>query len=112
MSLPRFLFADQLGPHFDDGGAVVLVEAAAAGYPSVAISGALGVADAIVPGITGELALSADPADIADALLRAADLTLTGIDPWLRRFSIEASGADLERVLVTAVERGATRGTE
>ena len=29
MSLPRFLFADQLGPHYDDGGAIVLVEATA-----------------------------------------------------------------------------------
>ena len=25
-SLPRFLFADQLGPHFDDGGSLVMVE--------------------------------------------------------------------------------------
>ncbi|TFD72085.1 cryptochrome/photolyase family protein [Cryobacterium gelidum] len=29
MSPPRFLFADQLGPHYDDGGAIVLVEATA-----------------------------------------------------------------------------------
>jgi deoxyribodipyrimidine photolyase-related protein len=29
MSLPRFLFADQLGPHYDDGGPIVLVEATA-----------------------------------------------------------------------------------
>ena len=29
MSPPRFLFADQLGPHFDDGGPIVLVEATA-----------------------------------------------------------------------------------
>ena len=83
----------------------VLVEAAAAGYPAVAVSGALGVADAIVPGITGELALSAHPVDLADAILRAADLTLDSIEPWLARFSEEASGADLERVLVRVVER-------
>jgi len=98
-------------PSSREGFGNVLVEAAAAGYPAVAVSGALGVADAIVPGITGELALSADPADIADALLRAADLTLTDIEPWLRRFSIESSGADLERVLVRTVERASTRGT-
>jgi len=29
MTTPRFLFADQLGPHYDDGGSIVLVEAAA-----------------------------------------------------------------------------------
>ncbi|WP_104198762.1 glycosyltransferase [Cryobacterium sp. Y29] len=83
----------------------VLVEAAAAGYPSVAVSGALGVADAIVPGITGELALSAHPADLADAILRAVDLPLEHIEPWLARFSEEASGSALERVLLRVVER-------
>ncbi|WP_104082530.1 glycosyltransferase [Cryobacterium sp. Y11] len=83
----------------------VLVEAAAAGYPSVAVSGALGVADAIVPGITGELALSAHPVDLADAILRAADLPLTHIEPWLARFSEQSSGADLERVLTRTLER-------
>ncbi|WP_105033458.1 glycosyltransferase [Cryobacterium aureum] len=83
----------------------VLVEAAAAGYPAVAVSGALGVADAIVPGITGELALSAHPVDLADAILRAAELPLDNIEPWLARFSEEASGSDLERVLLRVVER-------
>ena len=82
----------------------VLVEAAAAGYPAVAVSGALGVADAIVPGITGELALSAHPIDLADAILRAADLPLHDIEPWLVRFSEEASGRDLERVLLRVVD--------
>jgi glycosyltransferase involved in cell wall biosynthesis len=86
-------------PSSREGFGNVLVEAAAAGYPSVAVSGALGVADAIVPGITGELALSAEPADLADALLRASELTLADIDPWLRRFSPQSSGADLESVL-------------
>ena len=82
----------------------VLVEAAAAGYPSVAVSGALGVADAIVPGITGELALSAHPVDLADAILRAAELPLEHIEPWLARFSEDASGGDLERVLLRVAE--------
>ena len=86
-------------PSSREGFGNVLVEAAAAGYPAVAVSGALGVADAIVPGITGELALSADPTDIADALLRAAELPLDNIEPWLRRFSVESSGSDLESVL-------------
>jgi glycosyltransferase involved in cell wall biosynthesis len=91
-------------PSNREGFGNVLVEAAAAGYPAVAVSGALGVADAIVPGITGELALSADPVDLADALLRAADLPLgENIQPWLRRFSVESSGTDLESVLLAAV---------
>ncbi|MCU1637202.1 MAG: hypothetical protein JWQ68_2441 [Cryobacterium sp.] len=91
-------------PSSREGFGNVLVEAAAAGFPSVAVSGALGVADAIVPGITGELALTAEPSDLADALIRASELSLDGIEPWLRRFSVEASGADLERVLVRALE--------
>lgn len=91
-------------PSSREGFGNVLVEAAAAGYPAVAISGALGVSDAVVPGITGELALSADPVDIADALLRAADLTLAGIDPWLARFSIESSAADLVRVIRSTLD--------
>jgi glycosyltransferase involved in cell wall biosynthesis len=95
-------------PSSREGFGNVLVEAAAAGYPAVAVSGALGVADAIVPGITGELALSASPADLADALLRAADLTLgESIQPWLRRFSVDASGTDLESVLLNTL--GQTR---
>jgi glycosyltransferase involved in cell wall biosynthesis len=88
-------------PSDREGFGNVLVEAAAAGYPSVAVSGALGVADAIVPGITGELALSAGASDLADAIVRAAGLPVdpTQIEPWLRRFSVEASVAALESVL-------------
>lgn len=93
-------------PSSREGFGNVLVEAAAAGYPSVAVSGALGVADAIVPGITGELALSADPADLADAILRASELTLDSIEPWLRRFSTESSGRDLESVLERTIRGG------
>jgi glycosyltransferase involved in cell wall biosynthesis len=93
-------------PSNREGFGNVLVEAAAAGYPAVAVSGALGVADAIVPGITGELALSASPADLADALLRAVELPLgENIQPWLRRFSVESSGTDLESVLLGTLGR-------
>ncbi len=96
-------------PSSREGFGNVLVEAAAAGYPSVAVSGALGVADAIVPGITGELALSAEPADLADALLRAAELTLHDIDPWLDRFSAQSSGSNLESVLEYTIRGGGKR---
>ena len=54
-----------------EGLANVLVEAAAAEIPSVASSRALGVADAILPGITGELAMTDDAGAYADAVLRA-----------------------------------------
>lgn len=90
-------------PSDREGFGNVLVEAAAAGYPSVAISGALGVADAIVPGITGELSLSSSPTHLADAVERASGLTLRNIEPWLRRFSVEQSGRDLESVFLSVL---------
>ncbi|MET0863812.1 MAG: glycosyltransferase [Nakamurella sp.] len=86
-------------PSAREGFGNVLVEAAAAGVPSVAVSGALGVADAIVPGMTGELALGAEPEDLADAVLRASRLKVDGIEGWLERFSVDCSGRDLETVL-------------
>jgi glycosyltransferase involved in cell wall biosynthesis len=81
-----------------EGLANVLVEAAAAGIPSAASSRALGVADAIVPGITGELALGDSPEAYADAVIRAAALNLTAptdIGGWLARFSSSRSTATL-----------------
>lgn len=95
-------------PSAREGFGNVLVEAAAVGVPSVAVSGALGVADAIVPGITGELALTERAADLADALERASALTLEDIDPWLERFSPDASGHALERVLSIVTGRTVT----
>jgi glycosyltransferase involved in cell wall biosynthesis len=87
-----------------EGLANVLVEAAAAGIPSVACSRALGVADAIVPGITGELALGDSPQAYADAVLNAAPLVLTStidIGGWLNRFSSANSTATLLAALDT-----------
>lgn len=81
-----------------EGLANVLVEAAAAGIPSVASSRALGVADAIVPGITGELALGDSPQAYADAVVDAAALDLTSavdIGGWLGHFSSAHSTATL-----------------
>ncbi|WP_345801563.1 glycosyltransferase [Microbacterium sp. AZCO] len=95
-------------PSNREGFGNVLVEAAAVGVPSVAVSGALGVADAIVPGITGELALTDDPADLADAVVRASALELGNIDSWLDRFSVDSSGRDLERVLELVTSRDGT----
>lgn len=94
-------------PSAREGFGNVLVEAAAAGIPSVAVSGALGVADAVVPGITGELSLTADPADLADAVLDASRLDLSNATGWLKRFSEEESGRLLERTLTRVSHAGA-----
>lgn len=77
-------------PSACEGFGNVLVEAAAAGVPSVAISSALGVADAIVPGITGELAISDDPRAIADAVEKAVARPVEAAG-WLDRFSPDNS---------------------
>lgn len=90
-----------------EGFANVLVEAAAAGIPSVASSRALGVADAILPGITGELAMEDSPQAYADAVLSAAPLVLTStihIGAWLNRFSTTRSTATLLAALRAATE--------
>jgi glycosyltransferase involved in cell wall biosynthesis len=87
-------------PSSREGFGNVLVEAAAVGIPSVAASEALGVADAIVPGITGELARSGTPADFAEAVESATRLDLSGIDRWLQRFSTQESGLALEHFIV------------
>lgn len=88
-------------PSAVEGFGNVLVEAADAGLPSVAASTALGVADAIVPGLTGELALTDAPQDLADAVLRAVAPDHGGLPlgRWLDRFSVPASLDALERVL-------------
>ena len=82
-----------------EGFANVLVEAAAAGIPSVASSRALGSADAIVPHVTGEFAIGAEPADYADAVLRARGLAPVSQPAWLARFSPAESGTALVHVL-------------
>lgn len=90
-------------PSIREGLGNVLVEATAAGVPTVAASGALGVADAIVPGMTGELSLTSDPSDFADAVLDASQIQIQGVEPWLARFSEETSGQLLESTLLRLV---------
>lgn len=77
----------------------VLVECAAVGVPSVALSSALGVADAILPGVTGALALTDDPEDIADAVERCQTIQPLDVSPWLDRFGLPNSLDSLEAVL-------------
>lgn len=87
----------------------VLVEAAAAGIPSVAASPALGVADALLPEVTGVLSPTSRIEDLADAVLRAAQLqfSTSAVRPWLDRFQPDIVAARLEAVLERAV-----RGSE
>lgn len=87
----------------------VLVEAASAGVAVVAGSRALSVADAVVPGITGELTVT-DTADaFADGVLRAVGGTPPSPDVvsrWLERFSVDASTSQLLDVLDAVRSRG------
>lgn len=92
-------------PSYREGFGNVLVEAAARGVPSVAVSGALGVADAVIPGVTGQLSLTDDPEDIADALIEASLIGDIQVDDWLDRFSQEDSARTLESVVRRAIER-------
>ncbi|WP_273545218.1 glycosyltransferase family 4 protein [Arthrobacter sunyaminii] len=90
-------------PSKREGFGNVLVEAAAVGIPSVAFSGALGVADAVLPGITGELVADDSPEAFADGILRARELDPLVARRWLSRFSADASGETLEGVLTRCV---------
>jgi glycosyltransferase involved in cell wall biosynthesis len=93
-------------PSESEGFGNVLVEAASVGIPSVARSSALGVADAIVPGLTGELVTGGTVADLADGVIRAVrPAGETALERWLERFRADTS---IER-LVTALEY-ASRG--
>lgn len=82
----------------------VLVEAAAAGVAAVAPSTALGVADAMLPGVTGVLARSVRAADLADALEEAAQLSWDAADiaGWLANFAPAAAAERLEAVALFA----------
>jgi glycosyltransferase involved in cell wall biosynthesis len=88
-----------------EGLANVLVEAAAADIPCVASSRAVGVADAIVPGITGELAMTDAPADLAAAVVRVSAggrPSALGVEAWLNHFSTSRSTACLLAALEAA----------
>ena len=81
-----------------EGFANVLVEAAAAGVPSVVSARARGSAAARVPHVAGEFALGSEPADYADAVLRARGLAPVSQPAWIERFSPAESGRALEHV--------------
>jgi glycosyltransferase involved in cell wall biosynthesis len=86
-------------PSHVEGFGNVLVEAAAMNVPVVAMSSALGVADAVIPGVTGYLSATRDAEEFADLVEAADRLPAWEVDGWLDRFSPEASTTTLERVL-------------
>jgi len=89
-------------PSLQEGFGNVLVEAAECGLRVVAVSQALGVADAMIPGVTGVLASSGSPGHLADAVEQAWQLP--GPDPelvrrWSQRFTAQTAAEVLERVV-------------
>jgi glycosyltransferase involved in cell wall biosynthesis len=98
-------------PSVAEGFANVLVEAAAAGIPSVASSRALGVADAVVPNVTGVLTMGSEPTEFAAAVLQARRLAPVSAPEWLLRFSPEESGLKLVQVLQSVTASRCTEGS-
>lgn len=92
-------------PSYREGFGNVLVEAALAGIPSVAVSNAYGVADALVPGVSGDLALVGTAEALAEAIRRARSMPLTHVPAWARRFSTDESG----RLLVASIDKAIAR---
>ena len=93
-------------PSHVEGFGNVLVETAAMNVPVVTMSTALGVADAVVPGVTGYLAATREPDEFADLVEAADRLPAWDMAGWLNEFSPETSTTRLERVLRRQV-RGA-----
>jgi glycosyltransferase involved in cell wall biosynthesis len=83
----------------------VLVEAAAVGFRSVVSSRCMGVGDAVVPGITGELTAGDSADDYAAAVLATSRDAVCDVEPWLRRFSFESSGGILRDALIRVANR-------
>lgn len=94
-------------PSVVEGFGLVLVEAAEHGVPVVGPAQALGLADAIVPGVTGALALSARPRHLADGVVRAlkrqAASDPTSLAGWFDWFGEEHSAEVLSEILRTVV---------
>lgn len=89
-------------PSMLEGFGNVLIDAAAGGLPVVASSKALGVADAMIPGVTGVLVTGESVASYMDGVLRVRDLPSSNnqsVDRWLNRFTRDHSGAQVQSVI-------------
>jgi glycosyltransferase involved in cell wall biosynthesis len=84
-----------------------LVEAASFGIPSVAVSHAFGVADALVPGVSGQFAFTGTPEALAQAVLAARRMPRPDAAGWTARFSPDESG----RLLLATLHRAAGLAT-
>jgi glycosyltransferase involved in cell wall biosynthesis len=92
-------------PSLIEGLAVVLLEARRANIVVVAPSTALGVADAIVPGVTGELTLTGSPVDLADGVVRACEIPRPfDLSGWSSRWTVTESSRLVSRVIESSIE--------
>lgn len=99
-------------PSVTEGFGNVLVEAAARGIPVVVSSKCLGAADALVPGITGTLAMDDTVESFTSAVLSSRSMIGTassGAMGWLARFSPENSTGLLLDVLDRSPSRTSRR---
>ena len=92
-------------PSYREGFGNVLVEAAVGGIPSVAVSNAYGVADSLIPTITGELAFAGTPEELADAIRRAQAVSLRHVPQWADRFCPDESA----RLLLSSIDKAINR---
>lgn len=91
-------------PSLQEGFGNVLVEAAECGLRTVAVSQALGVADALIHEVTGVLAASGSADHLADGVTRALTLPepdLALVQRWSGRFTAAEAAEVLERVVVS-----------
>lgn len=89
-------------PSMLEGFGNVLLDAAAAGLPVVVSSKALGVADALLPGITGELVSGDSVSDYVNGVLAVSRNVVPDslvIEAWLNRFTRDNSGEQLMSVV-------------
>jgi glycosyltransferase involved in cell wall biosynthesis len=91
----------------------VLAEAAEIGLPVVAPSTSLGVADAILPGVSGVLAATPRAGDLADAVARARELDMergaATVATWLSEAAPERIAEQLEAAIEDALETASVR---
>lgn len=89
----------------------VLIEAAAAGFRCVVSSRCMGVADAVIPGVTGLLTAGNSAEDYAIAVRATPRDAVPDVGPWLQRFSFESSGRILRDQLNRISPRPSGTGT-
>ena len=83
---------------------MVVVEAAARGTPSVVVAGPDNAAtELIVEGVNGTVAQSADPPDIADAIIRIHEAGLALRETTVRWFAENVEDLSLEASLRTVL---------